>query len=266
MLKGIKNFTMGFVVGGLSGFLRLLPGEAQAVIKSKINPSGKMDLKGRDIMMVWDSKTQIYKSKACKDEPETVKWIKDNFRSGDVFYDVGANVGAFSFVAWDAAGGDCKIYAMEPSFSTFDALCRNIILNKAQNEIKPFNIALGAKTELAELFYTSTVPGKCQHAIGSPKNSNRENFIPQAKLSVPCYRLDDLIKNLNLPRPNCMKIDVDGLELEILKGSDETLKDPALRTILVEVNSEESAIDSLLGRYGFRAVHLIRGNKIYARK
>ena len=193
---------MGFLVRRLARFLKILPVDAQAIVKSEINPVGKMDLKDHDIFMIFDSKTQIYKSKACKDEPETVKWIKENIKRGDVFYDVGANVGAFSFVAWAVSKKNCKIYAFEPSFATFDALCRNILLNGAQNEVTPFNVALGQRTELTDLYYTSITPGKCQHAIGSPKNSNLENFIPQAKLAISCYRLDDLIRTLQLPQPN----------------------------------------------------------------
>lgn len=265
-MRRLKNNIKWFAARQLEKLLKILPNEALAEMKSRINPVGKMDFKDQDIFMHWDSKTQIFKSKACKDEPETVKWIKDNIKNGDVFYDIGANVGAFSFVAWAISQKNCKIYAFEPSFSTFDALCRNILLNNAQNEIKPFNVALGQRTELTDLYYTSIAPGKCQHAIGSPQNSNRENFIPQAKLAVPCYRLDDLIKNLQMPSPNYLKIDVDGLELEILKGATESLKDPALKSILVEVNSNESSIDGLLKKYYFGAVEFVRGNKIYDRK
>lgn len=265
-MRGFKNKAIWCAAWQLEKLLKILPNEALAEIKSRINPVGKMDLKDHNILLHWDSKAQIYKSKACKDEPETVKWIKDNIKKDDVFYDIGANVGAFSFVAWAVSHKKCRIYAFEPSFSTFDALCRNILLNNAQNEIIPFNAALGQKTEITDFYYTSIVPGKCQHAIGSPKNSNLGNFTPQAKLAVPCYRLDDFIKTLQIPCPNYLKIDVDGLELEILKGAAESLKDPALKSILVEVNSNESMIDGLLKKYGFEAAEFVRGNKIYDRK
>ena len=47
-----------------------------------------------------------------------------------------------------------------------------------------FSIAINyIKTELTDFYYTSIVPGKCQHAISSPRNSNRGNFVPQARLS-----------------------------------------------------------------------------------
>lgn len=265
-MRGIKAKTIGFVMRLIARFLKILPAGAQAVVKSGINPVGKMDFEDDEILMVFDSKTQIYKSKACKDEPETVKWIKNNIKNGDVFYDIGANVGAFSFVAWSVSQKNCRIYSFEPSFSTFDALCRNIILNSAQNGVVPFNVALGQKTEIADFYYTSIIPGKCQHAVGSPKNSNLGNFIPQTRLAVPCYRLDDFIRTLHLPPPNYLKIDVDGLELEILKGAEESLRDRALKSILVEVNANESGIDDLLKKYGFAAVEFVRGNKIYDRK
>lgn len=265
-MRGIKAKAMGFVMRRLARFLKILPVDAQAVIKSGIEPVGKMDFKDGDILMVFDSKTQIYKSKACKDEPETVKWIKDNIKKGDVFYDIGANVGAFSLIAWFVSDKNCKVYAIEPAFSTFAALCRNILLNGADRQIVPINAALGSKTELADLYYTSILPGKCQHAIGSPKNSNRGNFMPQAKLAVPCYRLDDFIRTLRLPQPNYLKIDVDGIESAILNGAEETLKNPALKSILVEVNADEAGIDGLLAQHGFAAAEFINGNKIYDRK
>lgn len=257
---------MGFLVSNLGRLFKILPPEAQTVLKSKLNPVGKLDFPDKHISMVIDSKTQIYKSKACKDEPETVSWIRKNMKEGDVFYDVGANVGAFSFIAWAVAEGKCKVYAFEPSFSTFAALCQNIILNKAHNEIVPVYSALGPETALTDFYYTSIVPGKCRHSIISPKHSNLGDFTPEAKLGISCYRLDDLIKTMHLAQPNYLKIDVDGVELEILKGAEATLKNPALRSVLVEVNSNEEAIDKILSVCGFREKEFVRGNKIYDRK
>ncbi len=70
--------------------------------------------------------------------------------------------------------------------------------------------------------------------------------------------LDALVGRYGLPLPGLLKIDVDGLEGEILAGAERLLSSPVLRTILVEVNVQENAPsraeEQTLARHGF-ALH-----------
>jgi FkbM family methyltransferase len=151
-------------------------------------------------------------------------------------YDVGANVGAYSFIAHLVTSGDCTIYALEPSFSTFAALSRNVLLNYCDKSIKPLLVALSSETGLNELVYSQIEPGAALHRL---LNENVENGnSPPAEFIQPilCYRLDDLIDQFGLRSPNLIKIDVDGAELNVLNGAIKTLGRPELRTVLIEID------------------------------
>ena len=57
---------------------------------------------------------------------------------------------------------------------------------------------------------------------------------------TPSFNADSLVKYLNLPKPNALKIDVDGIEHLILEGAEKMLEYPELKTILIEVNENYS--------------------------
>jgi hypothetical protein len=50
------------------------------------------------------------------------------------------------------------------------------------------------------------------------------------------FRVDDLLPEFHIPQPNHIKIDVDGTELSVLKGADQTLSNPALKSLLLELD------------------------------
>lgn len=82
--------------------------------------------------------------------------------------------------------------------------------------------------------------------------------------TVLSYRLDDFVRQFQLPMPTHMKIDVDGSELLILQGAASVLARPQLRSILLEVDDthkDASEILSLLERHGF-AIHSRRKQNI----
>jgi hypothetical protein len=72
---------------------------------------------------------------------------------------------------------------------------------------------------------------------------------------VMSFRLDDAIAILKLPQPNHVKIDVDGIELLILRGGTHTLQNPALRTLVVELEAgsrDEADAIALLSDAGLK--------------
>ena len=61
-------------------------------------------------------------------EPGTVNWIETGVRDGDVFYDIGANIGIYSLLAAARIGAG-KVYSFEPDVSSFAGLLQVITLN-----------------------------------------------------------------------------------------------------------------------------------------
>ncbi|MCW5941551.1 MAG: FkbM family methyltransferase [Fimbriimonadaceae bacterium] len=193
---------------------------------------------------------QLARTKECAKEPETVDWLRANLRPGDVFYDVGANTGAYSLVANAILSGSGKVFSFEPGAFTFSGLVDNLSLNDCATVV-PFQVALSDGTELRPMEYYAGGTG--QGVSFEPKDDAAK---PSAfRVMTVCYRLDDLCRAFSLPAPCLMKIDTDRSEASVLRGAAQTLRDPALRTVLIEMDANDEASTEagrLLEEAGFR--------------
>lgn len=163
-------------------------------------------------------------------------------RPGDLFFDVGANVGSFTLLA----SGTCKArsVAIEPVKTTFNILQQNIILNNLQNSIQLLNSGAGAA---AGALAFSSAEDTTNHVLADDEINNNITIIP-------VITIDSLLTD---GTPALIKIDVEGYETEVLKGMAETLKTPSLKAIIIELNGSGE-------RYGFdeQAIHqLLMENK-----
>jgi len=99
--------------------------------------------------------------------------------------------------------------------------------------------------------------------------SSANSFAAECIYNLPCFTLDIIIKYFKLKQPDYLKIDVDGAELEILKGSKVTLK--KVKSILIEVDNsnllKKDKITEILINNQFKiefetkAVHLNTGTQ-----
>jgi|WetSurMetagenome_2_1015567.scaffolds.fasta_scaffold10024_6 FkbM family methyltransferase len=172
-------------------------------------------------------------------EFETIAWIK-SFKNNDVFFDVGANIGLYSFYCatlWP----DNLVIAFEPHEQNFNRMLDNIRLNDFTRRIIPYRLMIGAETAKKSFKSDST-------AIGS---SGGQMCEPGADCCDLCRSIDDLIWfSFSFPTPNHVKIDIDGQELEVIKGMAKTL--PLIDSLLVEVSSNSKAgVVDILTRAGF---------------
>lgn len=237
----------------LTWFIRRLPLGTAVRIKEALQFQGHLDYPTRTIRMTANTAIELKRLKACKKEPETVRWLQENMGPGAVFYDIGANVGAYSLLACDLAGNDCSVFSFEPSPSTFSDLSRNIILNDFQKSIVPIQIALGRETGLVWIEFSSLAAGAASH-----HNRDLASPLPASDGSGPaqrllCARLDDLVTELKLPMPNLIKLDVDGPEADVLAGSRKVLAHDRLRSLLIEIDRPDlqPVIAELLKPFGF---------------
>ena len=214
-----------------------------------------MDYPKQEILISASTRQELFRRKAVHKEPETVAWLETNMQPGDTLYDIGANVGGYSLIACAIVQANCTVYAFEPSFTTFATLGRNIMLNNFQKAIIPFHIALSSKTALVHFAYSDLEPGSAFHGINTTqvgKSPHQSNMI-QLMLS---YRIDDLVTQFGLRKPNLIKLDVDGHELQVLQGAQQILASPELRSVLVEVDYDQGerrdSILNMLQKYGFK--------------
>ena len=240
-----------------------LPDESLLELKNAIEIKRRMDYAPHDIYLHVDSMTELEtRLHSCAKEPDTVEWIETFMKPGDTFYDVGANVGAYSLVAAKAFGGAVKVFAFEPAFLNFTQLCRNVFLNDCGDSITPLSIALSDKTSLDSFNYHDLIPGGSLHTLGEAIDYKGDRFRPVFKQTMLGFTTDYLIAQFDLPVPAHIKIDVDGIELGILKGADRTLADDTLRSIVVELEEGpgEEQISALLFAKGFR-LHARHGRR-----
>lgn len=251
----------------LARLASFLPFDSRAMFREKFRVVGALDYPKARIFMSVSSRKEARRLSACKKEPETISWLERHLKAGDVLYDIGANVGAYSFVANKICGGNILVYAFEPGFANFASLSANVILNGCQGKVIPFNVALGAETKLLNLNYSSIVPGAARHVLGDQIATWKPGFQVGSFQPVLNYGLDDFIDTFSLKKPNHLKIDVDGGEAEVVVGSSRTLKDLNLKSLLIEIDeslANHSKIINTVESSGFKleSKHP-RGKKVF---
>ncbi len=205
-----------------------------AALLSSLRPVTRLDLEDGVVLMTVRTQLHLDRALACYKEPETVRWIRRQLRGGDVFFDVGANVGAYSLVAARLAVGGITVHSFEPSFATYFDLCQNILLNGCQNSVYPHLMALGRSTGLSIFNYSSLDSGAAVHSLGGQFGQTGQEFEPAYSQPVVSFSIDDLVGTFRFAQPNLLKIDVDGTESDIVSGAEATLGHPDLRSVLIE--------------------------------
>jgi FkbM family methyltransferase len=194
-----------------------------------------------------------WRARSCKKEPWTVAWIEESMSGGGVLYDVGANVGTFSLVAAKVCARRGTVVAFEPGFASYAHLCGNIVLNRCEAIIIPVPLAVAGTCGLGSFRYLSLDPGQSRHDFRQDAWSADEADTPKRYLQpVLSMTLDAAISTFSLPSPNYLKVDVDGGEIDVLQGAAQTLANPTLRSILIEIDeSQTDAVLPMLERAGF---------------
>jgi len=187
-------------------------------------------------------------------EPDTIAWIDEFFREGDVVYDVGANIGQYSLYAARRLHGQCAVHAFEPEALNYAKLNRNIVLNGLTGVIVPYCLAISDETRLDTFYVQSFAPGAALHTFGRPVTQGERPFEAQNQQGTMAVSIDDLTGRFGMPFPNHVKVDVDGLEEKVVAGAETALDDDRLRSVLIEVFMYEEVaarITDVFCRHGF---------------
>ena len=188
-------------------------------------------------------------------EPETLAWI-DGFTPPCRFWDVGANIGVYSLYA--ALRPGVMVTAFEPAAANYHALCRNIEANRMGERIAAYCLALNHRSELGSLYLSATNPGSVYNAFEASEDCFGRPLAPVFRQGMLGFAIDGLRRQFGLPAPNYLKIDVDSIEERILAGAAETLSDPELRSVLIELEERDSARnDRLIGRLATAGLDLV---------
>lgn len=192
------------------------------------------------------------------DERREADLISRVLEKGEVFWDVGANLGYFTLLAAAALGPTGQVAAFEPGGSAFAALTRNISLNQFTN-ILAYQVAASHRQGEAVLYSVRGQPD-------GRANLFRPGAGQTATETVPTVTLDSWREEKGLTLPAFIKLDVEGAELQALTGARETLAagEPLLlvemkEAIFAALGTARPALEDFLRDLGYRPAGLFRG-------
>jgi FkbM family methyltransferase len=179
-------------------------------------------------------------------EPNLTAWLMDRLRPGDVFADVGANVGYFSLLGAALVGESGGVVALEPAPSTFRALQENIARNGAGN-VRAVNAAAYDREGTLPIFTVSSE----EHAGGA--SIVREMGPREA--DVVARPLAAILRHDEIARMRLIKIDVEGAEVAAVRGLMPALgRAPQSVEVVVELSAAtERDVRVMLEPLGFQA-------------
>jgi len=180
-------------------------------------------------------------------EGEIRYWFK--IKKGDVFVDVGSNIGFYSLLLYDKASW---VLAFEPCLLTFLTLEGNLLMNKVDNVLS-YHLALSDHNGKGFLNITDHSGHNSLKSINDKVLRKEEIFLK---------RFDDL--KLNLPRIDLVKIDVEGAELDVLNGMVDSIKKYSPNLIVEVKEPNVEGVQSFFDDNGYTVVDRF-GENVYAK-
>ena len=189
---------------------------------------------------------------------EAVDYLVGQLPETGVALDVGANVGLYTVPLARKAG---RVFAFEPLPANYERLGKNVSANNLDSSVACLPTALGATNGTIVLEPTS--PG------GRTGNAAQAQPGSPTGVEVPIRRLDDVALELGVRQCDVVKVDIEGGELEFLRGGEQFLREH-MPVIYLELNgihmsrfgwSTADLLD-LIARWGYRPV-VLRGGHEY---
>jgi len=190
-----------------------------------------------------------------------VETMKRFLRRGDVFFDIGANIGYLSAIAAGLVGPRGQVHCFEPVREYFDRLIRLAELNPA-SAITANGCGAGEFPGDTNIYVTREAG---QNTMVSEYKPNSEIVSTR---NVPVVRLDAYIEQRNLETVRLIKIDAEGFELPILKGLENFFRRSQCRPeVICEIAPRAyplmgrtvSELSEYMSDYGYRALDLLDG-------
>jgi FkbM family methyltransferase len=166
------------------------------------------------------------------------KTVASLLRDGDVFYDIGANVGFFSVLAGRLVGPAGAVYAFEPVPANASTVERNARLNRLGN-IEVLRVAVSHQAGRSELFLAHYAGGAALKSAAVPPDL-------AGSILVDTSPIDDLVKARRIRPPDVVKIDVEGAEKDVLQGMLDVLREWRPKVILEVDDADEARCDGKL--------------------
>jgi FkbM family methyltransferase len=223
--------------------------------RDALRPDVEIQAEGKTYRFQCEGKRDLRRCmSALVKEAGTCAWIVSEVRPGEVFYDIGANIGLYTVMAAQQVGAEGRVYAFEPHGANFARLVDNIAVNDLAGIVSPCSFALNDRSGLIPFNYISLMTGTSNSQLGSLRDGEEQEFRPALSEPKAAMAVDDLIDGQGFRMPHHVKLDVDGNELLILRGMTRTLmRADKPRSIQIEMNLRGKAETlDFMSRHGYR--------------
>ncbi len=180
-------------------------------------------------------------------EYQTRRFLDAHLGPADLFIDVGAHWGLFTLTAASRHPGELTVLAIEPDPHNVTRLHKSIAYNKLTAQVEVLPCAVGATT------YTASLIG----GMGSMGHSiEGRAYTPENKLHMPpptCTVAVETLDHILAERPALadknmfLKVDVEGLEIDVLAGAADLLSSGRLAALVIEKGKTYQAGPPLAG-------------------
>jgi FkbM family methyltransferase len=186
-------------------------------------------------------------------DPEVKLWVEQYFQDGDVFYDIGSNTGGYAlFVAKKLP--NTRAVSFEPNPTNLAAINYNAYLNGLSDRLSAFCVAVSERSGVGTFRFRNEASLHIAGYAESVLDSETERFSESVRWKsywVQLINLDSFVATSALPVPTHVKIDVDGHEFDVLQGMRDLLQRGELKSLLIELDQDDTKIDRLLLDAGF---------------
>jgi FkbM family methyltransferase len=187
-------------------------------------------------------------------EPIVQEILVNRLEPGMVFYDLGANVGFFTLIAARIVGEGGHVFSFEPDPEVAARLRRNIERNSFSNVTV---VDAGLWSSSGKMKFVVADPASPDRGTGQFVRDDNTRGTP-----TPCVALDDFVADAQ--PPNGIKCDVEGAEIEALRGAEKLLR-ASQPWVLCETHSDanDRGARELLRDFGY-GIESVDGNHILA--
>jgi FkbM family methyltransferase len=164
-------------------------------------------------------------------EADVYTYLKANVRPGNTVLDIGAFLGLYAIVSARFAGAAGRVIACEPTPSSLPLLYRHLAMNRVQQTVTTLPCAVGKLHGGVELFQHREA---YRNAVGVKDPIAGDAAVA---VRVPMLSIDEICALFEL-RPDVIRMDVQGLESEVLEGAAQTIGSCPMLKIIVEIHPQ----------------------------
>lgn len=217
-------------------------------------------------------KTQLLIAVSKVYELSVTNYVYKRLKEGEMFIDIGANVGYYTLLAANIVKKQGKVISFEPEDNNLNLLKQNISLNNFNNIVLE-NLALSSDSGLAILNINPVNEGgHSMLDLGEYSDDEGVWSIEKISKKLENFKNDQTVKtvsldsyihkhNINLDRNSIVKIDVEGLEEKVLLGMKDIIK--SIKPVIIcEVGDLGLSFDDLLGWAGYKPYKILKNGSL----